>query len=156
MKVLIPILIGLLVVGCGPEEDEGNNSVGTVIGPKPNPVKPKPTRELTPEEKKIVGTYERRGPTGIIFGFALLDNGIMEYQKNGKKTTRNEWNQIVEYRKWSLVGNEVHAFMDDNTVWVFRINPDISIIYIAEIKYGKRDDIEKYSGDHTITYKKVK
>ena len=80
----------------------------------------------------------------------------MEYQKNGKKTTRNEWNQFVEYRKWSLVGNEVHAFMDDNTVWVFRINPDISIIYIAEIKYGKRDDIEKYSGDHTITYKKIK
>ena len=176
MKVLIPIVIGLLVLGCGQKEELGdpdyilvpswvelnfsyNYEILVDLGPTPGgggdsgleAIEPKPTRELTPEEKKIVGTYEWRVTPRTVDGIALLDNGILELQKNGNKITRNEWNQIVEYRKWSLVGNEVHAFMDDNTVWVFRVNSGISIIYIAEIKYGARIDYQT-----RVTYKKIK
>ena len=61
MKLLIPIVIGLLVVGCGSG------------------------RKLTAEEEKILGTYELKDKDGEAHKIVFLENGIMEGYDNGKK-----------------------------------------------------------------------
>ena len=61
MKVLIPILIGLLVVGCG----------------------------KSPEEK-LVGSYEAKG-FGDTVKFVLLENGKFESYQNGRKLAEGSW-----------------------------------------------------------------
>ena len=59
MKVLIPILIGLLVVGCGKQEQtDTNESTPTTNTNKVNGTTANPVKVLTAEENKVVGTYE--------------------------------------------------------------------------------------------------
>ena len=112
----------------------------------PIPVKPKsPTpRQLTLEEKDIVGTYEYKEVIHS-YGYVFLDNGIMEYYANGKK-------DIKDY-KWSIVGNEVHRILTDSNVMVYRINPDNSLTAISSIVGGKRGDLQSAA---QVTFKKIK
>ena len=66
MKTLIPILIGLLVVGCGKQEQADTNestpttNTNKVSGPRVQPDGDVDllVKELTAEEKKVVGTMK--------------------------------------------------------------------------------------------------
>ena len=72
MKTLFPIVISLLVVGCGKKQSTA-------------------VKELTPEEK-LVGGYELDGKI-VVFH----QNGVMEcYDKIGRRTERYKWKMIGE------------------------------------------------------------
>jgi len=133
MKVLIPIVIGLLVVGCGkakqPNAEKPTPATNTNKG---NGAAAKPVKELAKED--VVGTYELKGDGGTNRA-VLLDNGIWENYENGKKTG--------EY-KWKLVNGEIHFVDNDGDIIVLRINKDRSIIIIAKIdKDGERINYKK-------------
>ena len=117
MKYII-LLIGLLVVGC------------TTI----------PVKELTAEEKKVVGEYQSKY-NGSTLKYVFLENGIGEWFLDGKKEQ--------EY-KWAIVNGAIHA--EDDDIYIYRINDDLSITYIAIIRDGKRDDSIKFAD---ITFKKI-
>ena len=128
MKKLIPILIGLVVVGCTMNQstntNEGNN---------------------TPKQK-VVGEYEGKLNDGTTHKFILLDNGVKVNYTNSTK--RNE-------SKWSVVKGEIHVFNSTNNpgwTFVFKINKDKSLTRISAITPdGKRTDYKNQG-----TYKKIK
>ena len=107
----ITLIIGLLVVGC-----------------------------LTLEEK-VVGTYERiKDGSDITYRAVLLENGIWESYRNGKKEDKED--------KWKIVDGELHI-IHEGGIAVFRINKDGNITGIADIEDGKREDFPK-ENQHTI------
>ena len=117
MKILTLMILGLMVVGCG-------NSA----------------------EKKVIGEYELK-EDGNTERVVLLDNGITELYKNGKKDE-------VEH-KWSISKEgEIHATDSEGDIFILRINEDKSITLIARIgRDGKRED---YPKDKQMTFKKIK
>ena len=122
MKTLIPILIGLLVVGCG-TPDSNVTEEATVI---------QPTRE------DVVGSYEHKREK-LTFRVVLLDNGVAEHYLNDTK---------IDEDKWRIVGKEIHIEDKDGNVGVHRIGSDGSIIDIAVIgKDGVRTEYPKYKQD---------
>ena len=143
----ITLIIGLLVVGCGKQEQakqEQADSGGTPAPPTPTTTE-KPVIELTIEEK-VVGEYEHKFEDGNTEKDVFLDNGILEVYINGKKA-------LLKY-KWSIVKGEIHVNVKtDSYVSVCRINKDKSITTIADIYGEKRTD---YSKESQITYKKIK
>ena len=144
MKLLISILIGLLVVGCGKKQADTNESTPTTNTNKVNGTTAKPVKELTLEEK-IVGTYEIK-KDGNTLRIVLLENGIVEAYSNGKKKEKE-----VE---WKIVDREIHGVEEDGNITVIRINKDGGITFIENIdKDRKRKDLPK---DQQLTLKKIK
>ena len=134
----ITLIIGLLVVGCGKQEQaDTNESTPTTTE--------KPVKELSLEEK-VVGTYEAK-EDGDTYKLVFLENGIWEGYENGKKSKGDY--------KWSISKDgELHIVGKDGDIGVYRINPDDSITFIVVIlKDGKRIDIPK---EEQPTFKKIK
>ena len=130
MKYIV-LIIGLLVVGCGEVEN------GAYKHRPKQATTAKPVKELTAEEKKVIGTYELElKKFGETQRYVLLDNSTVEYYLNGKKEESEH--------KWSIVDKEVHIERENSAVSVFSINKDESITGIATIdKDGKREDLPK-------------
>jgi len=156
----ITLIIGLLVVGCGegengaykhrPKQTDTNESTPTTNTNKASGSRVHPdgdvdllAKELTAEEKKVIGTYEMGGE-GFTIRAVFLDNGIIESYKNGKKEEEED--------KWKIVDGELHI-IHERGIAVFRINKDGNITGIADIEDGKREDFPK-ENQHTI--KKIK
>tara|TARA_B110000438_G_scaffold266217_1_gene280122 strand:+ start:122 stop:580 length:459 start_codon:yes stop_codon:yes gene_type:complete len=145
----ITLIIGLLVVGCGevengaykdrPKQADTNESTPTTNTNKADGATAKPVKELTAEEKKVVGTYEMEGE-GFTIRAVFLDNGIIESYKNGKKEEEED--------KWKIVDGELHI-IHEGGIAVFRINKDGNITGIADIEDGKREDFPE-ENQHTI------
>ena len=97
-------------------------------------------------EKKVIGEYELK-EDGNTERVVVLDNGIMELYKNGKKDE-------VEH-KWSISKEgEIHATDSEGDIFIFRINKDESITIIARIhKDREREEAPK---DKQMTFKKIK
>ena len=154
MKYII-LVIGLLVVGCGKQEQTDTNestpttNTNKASGPRVHPDGDVDllAKELTAEEKKVIGTYELElKKFGETHRYVLLDNSTVEYYLNGKK-------EEAEH-KWSIVDEEVHIERENSAVSVFSINKDESITGIATIdEDGKRKEILK---EHQYTRKKIK
>ena len=143
MKTLIPILIGLLVVGCGKTEPLGSgNEYNAGLAIDQNTTTAKPVKELTLEEK-IVGTYEKKFDEGTM-KLVILENGTVEKYKNGEKTDDFEW---------KIVGKEVHLGDGMPPVSVGKIEPNGDLTTIAEIDGGGRKDSSK---EDQMTFKKIK
>ena len=116
-----------------------------------NSTKAKPIKELTIEEKKAlrdsilgeyeVGKYEDYGDT---HKYVLLENGILEWYVNDKKTRELEW---------KIVKEEIHVKYDSGWIDVYRINQDKSITLIGKIKDGKRED---YPKEEQEAWRKIK
>ena len=141
------MIIGLLVVGCGKQEQaDTNESTPTTNTNKVNGTTAKPVKELTLREK-VAGTYELElKKFGETQRYVLLDNSTVEYYLDGKK-------EEAEH-KWSIVDKEVHIERENRAVSVFSINKDESITGIATIdEDGKRKEILK---EHQYTRKKIK
>ena len=127
----ITLIIVLLVVGCGKQEQATTEE---------------PVKELTLEEKKVVGAYEIKEGEGT-GREVLLENGVAESYINGKK---------LEYiYKWSISEDgEIHIEDKDGIISVWGINKDKSITWIADIdKDGEREDFPK---EEQVTFKKIK
>ncbi len=141
-----------LMLGCKPNA----TGIGEVAGdptvkPKPNPVKPKPVRVLTIEEKKIVGTYEHKRGADT-FRYVLLKDGQAWLKVWERYRARSSMPTEGNF-KWSLVENEMHFKHPNNVVYIYKINPDNSITHIAYIeKDGTRTDLPKEQG---ATLKKI-
>ena len=156
-KSLIVLVVGMLAVGCGKteqkqattEEPTPTTNTNKVSGPRVQPDGDVDllVKELTPEEKKVVGTYELElKKFGETHRYVLLDNSTVEYYLNGKK-------EEAEH-KWSIVDKEVHIERENRAVSVFSINKDESITGIATIdEDGKRKEILK---EHQYTREKIK
>ena len=102
-------------------------------------------RQLTSEEKKIVGTYERKSGANT-FRYVLLDNRQAEDYSNEHKSVDNSI--------WSIVGQKVHIeATQERFIAVFSINADGNLNSIANIIDGIRRDFTK---EQQTTYKKIK
>jgi hypothetical protein len=142
----ITLIIGLLIVGCGKQEQtDANKSTPTTNTNEVSGTTEKPVKELTKEEKKVVGTYEMKEGEDIL-KLVFLENGVYEFYENGKKDYED---------KWSIVDGEIHVFLDKMSymISVSRINKDNSYSMIAVIIEGKRTDFSK---EYQLTYKKIK
>ena len=144
MKTLIPILIGILVVGCGKEaEPPGDVTIPDTAKATTPPDKAEPPsntgKELQPED--VIGSYEA-GLGGITFRFVLLESGVVENYFNGQKEP--------EDAKWKIQGVEVHIEKgkSDGTVIVNKIEPNGDFTVFARIRNGKREAFQNR------TYKK--
>ena len=130
MKVLIPIVIGLLVVGCGKKEQPNvGKPAPTTNANKGNGTEAKPVKELTLEEK-VVGEYESIY-NGKTYKRVFLKNGIVEWYVNA----------------------EIRAAFGSEYKDIYRINTDRSITHIAYIDNGEREDFPK---EGQVTYRKIK
>ena len=153
----VTLIIGLLVVGCGKQEQaDTNESTPTTNTNEVDGTTEKPVKELTLEEK-VVGTYEGRLMTRRL---VFLENGIVEEHRRGKNDfDESKWSKDDDELKWLISNGEIHiiALGGDGVVLggvVFSINKDGSITDIASIdKDGKREDIPK-EDQHTA--KKIK
>ena len=110
-----------------------------------------PTRQLTPEEKKVVGVYKWKNRAGGTYKRVFLDNKVLEFYTDDKKRTD------VPDGKWEIVDGELHIegwpkFQGARAV--ARINNDGSFTFVAEIKDGGR--IQKQTITAEDTYKKIK
>ena len=114
--------------------------------PSGNRPKAKPVKELTAEEKKVVGTYEMKEGEDTI-KYVFLENGVLEAYRNGKKHEGKF--------KWKISKDGEIYFIDkhEDIGGVSRINIDGSITFIASIVDGKRTDFTK---EEQFTYKKIK
>ena len=134
----ITLIIGLLVVGCGKQEQtDTNESTPTTTA--------KPVKELTLEEK-VVGEYEFKDDKDTRFRMRMLENGVLESNIKDK--------QREEDFKWSISEDgELHVEAGDGIIFVFRINKDGSITAVAGIDKDGRDDKPK---EKQRTFKKIK
>ena len=138
----IALIIGLLVVGCGKQEQA--DSGGTPAPPTPTTTE-KPVKELTAEEK-VVGEYEFKDDKDTRFRMRVLENGVLESNIKDK--------QREEDFKWSISEDgELHVEVGDGIILVFRINKDGSITAVARIDKDGRDDKPK---EKQRTFKKIK
>ena len=132
----ITLIIGLMAVGCGKQEQtDTDESTPTTTE--------KPVKELTKED--VVGTYEIK-EDGYSFRLVLLEDGIGEGYENGKKEHGDA--------EWELVDGELHVAPPDEGTRVLKINKDGSITSIARIDAdGKREEVPK---ERQMTLKKIK
>ena len=133
MKVPIPVLISLLVAGCGMEEVKQDHKEIklTVLG-----------RVLTLEEKKVVGTYKWKTGKDII-RLIFLESGIIESSSVlGEK----------EY-KWEIRNKEIHAENKGGNGGCYRIESNGNLTKNAVIIHGKRTDLAK---GEQMTFKKIR
>ena len=152
MKVLIPILIGLLVVGCGKEAppaypDTGDTGYDTE-NPQNETPPTKPTKVAVENKKlkeEIIGAYESGTPYGA-FSYVFRSNGMVSYYHDG--------NRIDDF-KWSIVGNEIHTVIDNklNQGYIYIKNPDNGLTQIAAFDKGERLEAGPTIG---TTWKKIK
>ena len=144
MRILALMILGLMVVGCGKQEQTGTNeSTPTTNTNKVDGTTEKPVKELTLREK-AVGEYEAKEDGGYTVKEVFLENGVREWHLNGKKR---------EEGKWSIVDGEIQVDDGSSTISVARINKDGSITWIANIEDGKRTDFPK---EEQLTWEKIK
>ena len=124
-NLLILITIMLVGVGCGKTE------------PKP----------LSPEEQKLVGSYEssvaRPIPDDPYFTLKL------DLHENGKVGSYANEGLVVT---WKIIENEVHVVFEGFTE-VFEIEPNGDLTEIANIEGGNRTDHPK---EEQYIFKKLK
>ena len=104
----------------------------------------KPVRKLTADEQKVVGTYEVKEDE-YTYRAVILKNGIWEAYINGGKNAEHQWKISKE--------GELHIEIEDIGTGILRINKDGSIIDIAKIIDGRRNDFPK---ERQKAYKKIK
>ena len=134
MKPFLLICAVVALVGCLKQEQTNPKQIATT----------KPVKELTLEEKKVVGTYENIEDEDT-YRVVLLENGVFEDYLNGDKDKEGKWTINKD--------GEMHVEWEEGNVTVCRINEDGSITFIATIINKTRIDFPKEEQD---TYKIIK
>jgi len=151
MRILAGLILGLMVVGCGQTdterlEEENKKLKAQLENNKLKLELEADNKNLEEEilELSVVGTYELKKDEKV-WGMVLLENGVMEWNENGR---------IEAETKWKIENGELHYYdVDVRIVEVLRINPDGSVTYIASIIGEIRTDTPK---EHQYTFKKIK
>jgi hypothetical protein len=162
MKVLIPILIGLLVVGCGKKHsgntNESNNTpeksseekVGGKTLSNNNSTTSKFEKRLR-LRGEVIGEYERKYD-GRNSGYVFLENGFVQLYEDGENHSISLWqiSKDEELHVWKLTYGRGHRF-------VHRINPDgsLTIISHTDLETGKQT-LYGQKEPQAWTYKKIK
>jgi len=133
MKTFIYIFgIVFCLVGCGKTELPSN--ITEDHGGDENPV-----RELTSEEKKIVGTYD---PIGGSSRLIFQENGMVVY---------TVWDKKKEEVKWEIQNGELVVFWEESfgvgtTIYRPEANGDITVIAYLDrnqdekrVEYSEKD-----------------
>ena len=133
MKTFIYIFgIVFCLVGCGKTELPSN--ITEDHGGDENPV-----RELTSEEKKIVGTYD---PIGGSSRLIFQENGMVVY---------TVWDKKKEEVKWEIQNGELVVFWEESfgvgtTIYRTEANGDITVIAYLDrnqdekrVEYSEKD-----------------
>ena len=161
----ITLIIGLLVVGCGKQEQtDANKSTPTTNTNEVSGTTAKSVKELTPEEQKVVGAYEmvntdklfNKKSANNTYTFKLLDDKVYEVYTNGKKMGEG---------KWTIFNGEVHTLIakkggGDGEHIVYRVNPEGfglkagSLTGIAEYEFNT-DNRTGFPEDNRHTFKKL-
>ena len=82
---------------------------------------------ITPEEKKLIGTYEGIDGNGVSTKYVLLQNGVVEWYVNGKI--------IEEGIAWEKnQDGALHILPEGGATAIYRINKDGSLTGIGLIK----------------------
>ena len=156
MKTLIPILIGLLVVGCGKKEA----SEPIAIKPSSDVIATTQkgrlaSRELGAVEMNMVGEYEREDEFGDTYKYIFLENGVVEEYENGKEGPRQHGSLLHPPLKWGInKKGELYIIYEINgDSWIYSINEDRSITYIAYTQSRRRTERKI---EHRWTYKRIK
>ena len=139
----ITLIIGLLVVGCGKQEQsDTNESTPTTNTNQVDVTAEEPVKELTKED--VIGTYEMKVEEETA-RMVILKNGIVEsYLKDEKMDEGNI----------SIMNGEVHIKSKTNEgVSVLRQEPNGDLTWIAVTVAGAREDLPK---DKQETAKKIK
>ena len=158
MKVLIPILIGLLVVGCGKKESTSTSEKvsKTASAIEPTWETPPPTepyiakRNLKPED--VIGIYEKQVEEGNIFRIVFLKEGSMEFYSKGEKLDEDS---VLGSSKWRIEGSEIRTSNKDGLVeaiYTIENNGDLTRSGLFGVLNGRIN----YSKDELDTYNKVK
>jgi hypothetical protein len=100
----------------------------------------KPSKELTPEEKKalsdkVVGTYQMKLPNGLF---------TMTVQKDGTSLLvklTNSGEEESETGKWKIEDGNLVTIGEEET-GIIKINPDGSLTMIATIENGVRKNLD--------------
>ena len=118
MKSLIVLVVGLLSVGCGKTDTERLEQENRRLQAEPESKKLKPRLEAESQKKtddllrlSVAGEYEHKDD-GTTYKLVLLDNGIYEWYRNGKK--------LEIERKWSVVKGEIHVKYSGGFIRVWR------------------------------------
>jgi hypothetical protein len=144
MKVLIPIVIGLLVVGCGEKQTDTNEPTPTTTE------KPAMSADsIKALRDSVVGEYVGKDEDGAAHKVVVLENGIVEWHLSKlmpfKKYNEGKWKISKE--------GEIHMTGKYDDIF-YRINKDGSITDVVLVNIAKiRKPIPK---DKQITFKKIK
>ena len=137
----------MLVGGCGKDKEAQTKTKVTEDNNATKPVK-----ELTAEEKKLIGAYERKSKDGVTSKYVLLKNGAFEGYRGDEKAM-----QLWLDSKWKIVDGEIHVKIVSIRELVWRVNEDGSITYIAEIwKDGQNKKRTVVPKEEQVTWKKIK
>jgi hypothetical protein len=157
MKILIPILIGLLVVGCGKKESTSTSEKvsKTASAIEPTWETPPPTepyiakRNLKPED--VIGIYEKQVEEGNIFRIVFLKEGSMEFYSKGEKLDEDS---VLGSNKWRIEGSEIRTSNKDGNGVIYTIenNGDLTLSGLFGVLNGRIN----YSKDELDTYNRVK
>ena len=82
-----------------------------------------PIKELTTEEEKVVGEYQSKF-NGHTLKYVFMKNGAGAWFLDGKKE---------QAYSWTVVNGEIQ-YEDDDDIYVYSINDDLSITYIVMLK----------------------
>ena len=160
MKVLISILIGFLVVGCGKNEqpkEKADSEITSRVDDK-NSARAKPSKELKKED--LVGTYEGKIEDDTE-RWIFHGSGEFEWSSSDKRYERSLEDVLGDppHGRWTVAQNrEVHLKWygtpktSGEEIMVFSINTDGSITHVADISDGDRQDYK----EDLDTFKKIK
>ena len=150
MKYIILISAILLVGGC----EEGRTKAEEEERRRGGQEAYRRNLELTPEEQKVVGTYEHKLDSGDTIGIVLLEKRIVENYMNGDKLPPCKPPPPLP-RRWRILDKEIYIYKQETgrADEYFKINPDGSITSIAYVAERKRIDRPK---EEQRTYTKIK
>ena len=136
MKTMISILVILLVAtGCASLFPSSHTPQGTDT---------KPVKEPTPEEKKVVGTYELKRGTNT-YRMVFLDNGVAERYHNGSLDTVKA--------KWFIGDKVLYFAYSTGAMTVYRINPDGKLTASSQRANGEHGFVKAEEEQHSIKIK---
>jgi hypothetical protein len=83
----------------------------------------------------IVGTYERRHPSGIMRIIFQTNGEVQMWMVPDPSIASSD---LVVTQQWKLIGNEVHTSNPPYKTLIYKLNPDGSLTHVADVKNGRR------------------
>ena len=119
MKILIPILIGLLVVGCGKKQSTNTNENSNI-----------PAKTVNDSlEDKIIGTYKDLGKDDRLI---LRKGGIVEFWEGGKKDAEGTW---------AIKNGEIYVVHPEKENGYLKLDDEGNLTLVAIEEKSKRREL---------------